>query len=69
MAPDMNAGAAQIFLQEDGKVLIHGSFTHVGNCYRKHLARLNIDGSLDEALSWTHRFSTSCRRQCHPTAN
>ncbi|HYC36629.1 MAG TPA: hypothetical protein VEC19_09425, partial [Usitatibacter sp.] len=35
--------------QPDGKVIIGGSFSHVGAVMRPFLARLNPDGSLDEA--------------------
>lgn len=33
--------------QPDGKVIIAGSFTNVGNTARRRIARLNVNGSLD----------------------
>lgn len=41
-----------IALQQDGKILIGGAFTHYNGATRNRLARLNPDGSLDtEALA------------------
>jgi uncharacterized delta-60 repeat protein len=37
-----------IVLQQDGKILIGGSFTSYGGHPRNHIARLNTDGTLDE---------------------
>lgn len=34
-------------LQPDGKVLIGGTFTNIGGVFRRRIARLNADGSLD----------------------
>ena len=34
-------------VQQDGRILIGGDFTHVNGVPRNHLARLNADGSLD----------------------
>jgi hypothetical protein len=39
-----------IGLDSTGKVYIGGMFSHVGNMPRKNIARLNADGSLDEAF-------------------
>ena len=36
-----------IAVQADGKVIIGGSFTYVGNTPRNNIARINTDGSLD----------------------
>jgi uncharacterized delta-60 repeat protein len=38
-------------LQPDGKILIGGSFTNINGVTRRHLARLNRDGSLDETFN------------------
>ncbi len=37
--------------QADGKLLIGGNFTYVGNTSRSNLARLNADGSLDHSFA------------------
>ena len=58
--PDFNPGAngsiSAILLQQDGKILIGGSFTMVGGggsgtTARNHIARLNFDGSLDTTFN------------------
>jgi uncharacterized delta-60 repeat protein len=36
--------------QPDGRVIIAGDFTLVGNTRRQHVARLNADGSLDQSF-------------------
>jgi uncharacterized delta-60 repeat protein len=49
-SPDPMSGSAQIMtlaIQEDGKILIGGSFTKVNNIIRRRIARLESDGSLD----------------------
>ena len=38
-------------LQSDGKVVIGGTFTHVGGVARNRIARLNVDGSLDASFA------------------
>ncbi len=40
-----------IALQADGRVLIGGAFSQVGAGMRQHLARLNVDGSLDTTFA------------------
>lgn len=40
-------GAYAVAVQQDGKIVIGGYFTHVGGVFRLCLARLNPDGSLD----------------------
>ncbi|MEO7934735.1 MAG: hypothetical protein ABIR27_00600 [Dokdonella sp.] len=40
-----------IALQNDGRIVIGGSFTHVGGSEHKHIARLNADGSLDDTFN------------------
>ncbi len=44
------AGVADIFVQADGKILVGGNFTLVGNTPRTFLARLNADGTVDPAF-------------------
>ena len=36
-----------VALQEDGKIIVGGFFSHIGNVERGRIARLNTDGSLD----------------------
>ena len=40
-----------VALQPDGRVLIGGLFTNVNGLTRPYLARLNVDGALDESFS------------------
>lgn len=40
-------GTWPMLLQPDGKVLVGGDFTRYGGSYRKNLARINADGSVD----------------------
>jgi len=47
---DMNAGVRAIAVQDDGKVLICGSFSTIHNAYRSKVARLNSDGSTDNSF-------------------
>jgi len=47
--PDLYMQA--IALQQDGKILIGGAFTHYNGIARNRLARLNPDGSLDTAFN------------------
>lgn len=39
--------AKTLALQADGKLLVGGAFTTINGTFRRHLARLNTDGSLD----------------------
>ena len=50
--PGLDAGTvvSQVFLQPDGKILIHGNFTSIHGVPRFGTARLNTDGSLDESI-------------------
>lgn len=43
----LNGTVSDIGIQEDGKVVIVGSFSEVGGVARRGIARLNMDGSLD----------------------
>jgi uncharacterized delta-60 repeat protein len=45
-----NAPVNAIAVQADGKVIISGAFDHVDSVFRKRLARLNTDGSLDSTF-------------------
>lgn len=40
-----------ITIQQDGKIIIAGEFTKIGNVEKNHLARLNKDGSLDTTFN------------------
>jgi uncharacterized delta-60 repeat protein len=40
----------EMVLQPDGRVLIAGAFTEIDGARRKHIARLNTNGGLDEAF-------------------
>jgi uncharacterized delta-60 repeat protein len=46
-----NDAVTQIVAQPDGAILIVGPFTKVGNMPRNHLARLNLDGTLDQTFA------------------
>lgn len=48
-----NAVVESIVIQENGKVLIGGSFTKYNNVTRNYIARLNPDGTLDESFNKT----------------
>jgi len=48
-----NAGVESIILQENGKILIGGSFTKYNNITRNYIARLNADGTLDDSFNRT----------------
>jgi uncharacterized delta-60 repeat protein len=52
--PDINGGVDFVKILSDQKILIAGSFTVVNGVARSTMARLNPDGSLDEAFnaSW-----------------
>jgi uncharacterized delta-60 repeat protein len=43
-----------IAIQNDGRVLIGGDFTNVNGVALNHIARLNLDGSLDAAFASTN---------------
>jgi uncharacterized delta-60 repeat protein len=45
-----NDGILALALQPDGKIVIGGYFTQVNGVSRKHIARLNADGSLDPSF-------------------
>ncbi len=42
--------AYDIILQPDGKILVGGSFTNINGLARSHLARLEVDGSVDNSF-------------------
>ncbi len=48
--PAANNTVRAIAVQKDGKIIIGGSFTSYDVVERNHLARLNIDGTLDETF-------------------
>lgn len=43
-----------VAVQPDGRVLVAGTFTRYDNIVRNKVARLNIDGSLDDAVTLTN---------------
>lgn len=45
--PGFNDGVLATALQPDGKLLAGGNFTMVDSSVRNHIARLNVDGSID----------------------
>lgn len=48
--PAANNTVHAVALQKDGKIIIGGSFTSYDTVDRNHVARLNIDGTLDETF-------------------
>ena len=46
-----NSFVFSIALQTDGKILVGGVFTMIGGQPRRHIARLNMDGTLDMAFN------------------
>ena len=46
----INGSVKQILLDSDGKVIIGGTFTLIGNTARSGLAKLNTDGTLDSSF-------------------
>lgn len=49
-----------ILVQDDGKVVVGGRFTRVGSVARKNLARLNVDGTLDESFAPEPNAAVNC---------
>lgn len=41
-------------LQSDGKILVGGAFSSVSGVWRTNIARLNVDGSLDDSFACTN---------------
>ena len=52
--PNVNGTVFAVATQTDGKILVAGTFDTVGGLARTNLARLNIDGSVDQSLSLIH---------------
>lgn len=48
--PGVSGQVHSVALQEDGKILIGGSFLSVNGHSRQHIARLNTDGTLDSTF-------------------
>src|SRR5262249_21149106 len=44
-------GISAMTVQEDGRILIGGTFTNINGASRRGLARLNADGSLDNTFA------------------
>jgi uncharacterized delta-60 repeat protein len=55
----LSASVEAIALQSDGKILIGGAFTIVGNQFLPALARLNSNGTLDPTLDTSNGFKQS----------
>lgn len=49
--PNRQAWVSALLIQEDGRIIIAGSFNRVGGIHRALAARLSPDGSLDESLN------------------
>jgi uncharacterized delta-60 repeat protein len=45
------SGVGDMALQPDGKIVIVGSFTHLGTTLVNHIARLNADGTVDNTFN------------------
>jgi uncharacterized delta-60 repeat protein len=45
--PGTNGSVITSFIQSDGKIVVGGSFTGIGNHAIKRVARVNVDGSVD----------------------
>jgi hypothetical protein len=46
-----NGVVNSIAVQEDGKIILGGSFTHYNNMSSKHIVRLNTNGTIDESFN------------------
>jgi uncharacterized delta-60 repeat protein len=49
-APFDGEAVCAMALQPDGKIIVGGTFSHIGRVPRNNIARLNADGSLDSAF-------------------
>src|SRR5437870_3430083 len=49
--PSVNGGITVMAVQADGKSVLAGNFTAVGGTGRSHIARLNVDGTVDAAFN------------------
>jgi len=49
--PNANGPVKAMVVQQDGRIVIGGSFTSVGGVIRSNIARLNVDGSVDAAFN------------------
>ncbi|QBB69066.1 hypothetical protein ELE36_00980 [Pseudolysobacter antarcticus] len=56
--PNANNPVSALVVQPDGKTLVGGDFTMIDGQTRNHLARLNVDGSLDASFAATDVDST-----------
>lgn len=61
-----NAVVETLLMQENGKILIGGSFTKYNNITRNYIARLNANGALDETFNKT---STGANRPIYKLIN
>ena len=51
-------GVYDLFLQDDGKVIIGGAFSSVNSIAKNNFARLNSDGTLDESFNPNDEFQS-----------
>src|SRR5450756_1608138 len=51
---DGPAFPSYLALQSDGKILVGGAFSSVNGVWRTNIARLNVDGSLDDSFVCTN---------------
>ncbi|PWU15428.1 MAG: hypothetical protein C5B50_15445 [Verrucomicrobia bacterium] len=49
--PNVGGSIAAVAIQADGRIVIGGDFTTVGGVARNRIARLNVDGSLDNTFN------------------
>ena len=53
-APNVNNNVLAIALQSDGKIVIAGDFTEIGDPTSNRIARLNTDGTLDMSFAFVN---------------
>jgi uncharacterized delta-60 repeat protein len=49
--PNANDGVTTLSVREDGKILVGGYFTRMGEMDHNHIAQINPDGSIDHAFN------------------
>src|SRR2546428_712029 len=47
MIEEVTVDVSEVTVQNDGKTVLGGDFTHVNSYFLNHLARMNLDGSVD----------------------
>lgn len=56
-----DAAVRSIVIQPDGKIIAGGDFTTYNEQSRKHLVRLNSDGTIDKSFNWSSGFNNTVR--------